>query len=127
MLVSIVWSNLGTNYIPDYTQPLPDQRKSLFLRQVIHSDLFKEAALNFSSRLEHIYLKADFYFLVEGSLREYCLHLRHNGTVNNASSGPIAWTSWRILDTIVKYCGKSVVRIRVILLVFRSSIWLIST
>ena len=41
-------------------------------------------------------------------------------------SGPMAWTSCRILDTIAKYCGKSVVRIRVILLVLRSSNWLIS-
>ena len=41
-------------------------------------------------------------------------------------SGPMAWTSCRILETIAKYCGKSVVRIRVILFVFRSSNWLIS-
>ena len=41
-------------------------------------------------------------------------------------SGPMAWTSCRILDTMAKYCGKSVVRIRVILLVLRSSNWLIS-
>ena len=39
-------------------------------------------------------------------------------------SGPIAWTSCLILETMAKYCGKSVVRIRVILLVFRSSSWL---
>lgn len=42
-------------------------------------------------------------------------------------SGPIAWTSCRILETIAKYCGKSVVRILVILLVFKSSSWFISS
>lgn len=36
-------------------------------------------------------------------------------------SGPTPCTSWRILVTIAKYWGKSVVRIRVIRLVFKSS------
>lgn len=36
-------------------------------------------------------------------------------------SGPTPCTSWRILVTMAKYWGKSVVRIRVIRLVFRSS------
>ena len=54
---------------------------------MIHGYLFKEPGLNSSSRPEHIYLKADFDFLCEGSLREDCLHLRNNRRVDNASLG----------------------------------------
>ena len=41
-------------------------------------------------------------------------------------SGPIACTSCRIREMIAKYWGKSVVRIRVIRFVFRSSSWVVS-
>ena len=45
----------------------------------------------------------------------------------DSPSGPMAWTSCRILETIAKYWGKSVVKILVIRLVFKSSNWLSST
>ena len=67
---------------------LPNETESLFLWNMIDSNLFKIIFGLSLSRPEHVYLEPDFDLLGEGALREYGLDLRHHGAVDHAALGP---------------------------------------
>ena len=67
---------------------LPNETESLFLRDMIDSNLFQIIfGLSFP-RPEHVYLEPDFDFLGESALGEHGLDLRHHRAVDHTALGP---------------------------------------
>ena len=67
---------------------LPNETESLFLWNMIDSNLFKIIFGLSLSRPEHVYLEPDFDLLGEGALGEHGLDLRHYGAVDHTALGP---------------------------------------
>ena len=69
-------------------QYLPDETESLFLRNMIDSNLFKIILGLSLPRPEHVYLESHFDLLGECALGEDSLHLRHHAGVDHAALRP---------------------------------------
>ena len=67
--------------------PLPNETESLFLWDMIDSNLFEIIFGLSLPRPEHVYLEPNFDLLGEGALGEHGLDLRHHGAVDHAALG----------------------------------------
>lgn len=71
----------------EFKSVLPDETESLFLRNMIDSNLFEIIFGLSLPRPEHVYLEPDFDLLGEGALGEHGLDLGHHGAVDHAALG----------------------------------------